>query len=69
MSVHISRANAVNNMRERPRELEPVVDVVDHDDAAGPDQPRGFRGEQTDRTGTEHDDDIPFLDLAELRAE
>jgi hypothetical protein len=38
-----------------------------HNDATGPHQPRGFRGEETDRTSAKHHDDIAFLDLAELR--
>lgn len=56
-------------VRERAGKLEAVINVIDNDDAPRAHQPRGFSGKQTDGTGAEHDDNISFANLSELRAE
>lgn len=56
-------------LRERPRLGQPILQVVDHDDAARTHQPGRLRGVQPDRTRPEHRDGIAFGDVGELGTE
>ena len=50
------------------REVQPVLEAVHGDDAAGPQEPRRLHGEQAHRAGAEHHHRVPGLDVAHLRA-
>ena len=59
---HARAKSTVSTSVVAPGELEPVVDVIDGDDAAGAHQPRRLLREQADRPAAEHDDRVALPD-------
>src|SRR5947209_5625773 len=66
--VYLSEVDGLG-VSEGSCELQPVVDVVDHDDAPRSHEPGRLRGKESYRSGAEHHYDIALTDLPELCAE
>src|SRR5207302_8759563 len=66
--VHLSEVDGLG-VGEGSCELQPVVDVVHHDDTPRSHEPGRLRGKQSYRSGAEHHYDVALTDLPELCAE